>query len=94
MIMWERQLCIITLSLGLSAPVAAALPEPGTLVWHSITFGQSTDVNFATNVLADKIGRNETLLAGGKAGRQKAACSPRPSRWKAVAASWATATMA
>lgn len=67
MIMWERQLCIITLSLGLSAPVAAALPEPGKLVWHSITFGQSTDVNFATNVLADKIGRNETLLAGGKA---------------------------
>ncbi len=67
MIMWERQLCIITLSLGLSAPVAAALSEPGTLVWHSITFGQSTDVNFATNVLADKIGRNETLLAGGKA---------------------------
>ncbi|MFK8256159.1 right-handed parallel beta-helix repeat-containing protein [Erwinia sp. AnSW2-5] len=65
--MWERQLCIITLSLGLSTPVAAALPEPGKLVWHSITFGQSTDVNFATNVLADKIGRNETLLAGGKA---------------------------
>ncbi|WP_455815117.1 right-handed parallel beta-helix repeat-containing protein [Pseudomonas graminis] len=64
--MWERQLCIITLSLGLSAPVVAALPEPGKLIWHSITFGQSTDVNFATNVLADKIGRNETLLAGGK----------------------------
>lgn len=65
--MWERQLCIITLSIGLSAPVVAALPEPGKLVWHSITFGQSTDVNFATNVLADKIGKNETLLAGDKA---------------------------
>lgn len=65
--MWERQLCIITLSLGLSAPVMSALPESGKLVWHSITFGQSTDVNFSTNVLADKIGRNETLLAGGKA---------------------------
>ena len=65
--MWERQLCIITLSLGLSAAVAAALPEPGKLVWYSITFGQSTDVNFATNVLADKIGKNETLLAAGKA---------------------------
>ncbi|MTD28067.1 right-handed parallel beta-helix repeat-containing protein [Erwinia sorbitola] len=65
--MWERKLCIITLSLGLSASAVAALPETGKLVWHSITFGQSTDVNFATNVLAEKIGRNETLLADGKA---------------------------
>lgn len=65
--MWERQLCIVTLSLGLSVPVMAELPQPGKLVWQSITFGQSTDVNFATNVLAEKIGRNETLLAGGKA---------------------------
>lgn len=62
---WERQMYIVTLSLGLSAPVMAALPESSQLVWHSITFGQSTDVNFATNVLAEKIGRNESRLAGG-----------------------------
>lgn len=63
---WERQLCIVTLSLGLSTPAVAALPDSSRLVWHSITFGQSTDVNFATNVLAEKIGRNETRLAGGE----------------------------
>lgn len=62
------KLFIVTLSLALSAPgLAAALPDPATLVWHSITFGQSTDVNFATNVLPGKIGVNETLLAQGKA---------------------------
>jgi hypothetical protein len=63
--MWERQLCIVTLSFGLSAPVMATLPDSSQLVWHSITFGQSTDVNFATNVLAEKIGRNDTRLASG-----------------------------
>lgn len=66
--MWEPKLVIVALSLGISTQgLAAALPEPGNLVWHSITFGQSTDVNFATNVLPQKIGMNETLLADGNA---------------------------
>ncbi|CAM3820543.1 right-handed parallel beta-helix repeat-containing protein [Rahnella bruchi] len=58
---------IAALSLGMSAQsIAAALPDVSKLVWHSITFGQSTDVNFATNVLPQKIGMNETRLADGK----------------------------
>jgi len=66
--MWEPKLFIVALSLGMSAQgIAAALPDAGNLVWHSITFGQSTDVNFSTNVLPQKIGMNETRLADGKA---------------------------
>lgn len=66
--MWASKFVIVALSLGMSAQsLAAALPDTGKLVWHSITFGQSTDVNFATNVLPEKIGMNETLLADGKA---------------------------
>ncbi len=58
---------IAALSLGMCAQsLAAALPDASKLVWHSITFGQSTDVNFATNVLPLKIGMNETRLADGK----------------------------
>ncbi|PKE28594.1 pectate lyase [Rahnella sp. AA] len=66
--MWEPKLFIVALSLGMSAQgIAAALPDAGNLVWHSITFGQSTDVNFSTNVLPEKIGMNEIRLADGKA---------------------------
>ncbi|WP_426784785.1 right-handed parallel beta-helix repeat-containing protein (plasmid) [Rahnella variigena] len=58
---------IAALSLGMCAQSsAAALPDASKLVWRSITFGQSTDVNFATNVLPPKIGMNETRLADGK----------------------------
>ena len=35
------------------------------LEWHSISFGQSTDINFATNVLPNKIGVNYTYLSDG-----------------------------
>ena len=66
--MWERHLFIVALTLAASAQgMAAALPDASKLVWHSITFGQSTDINFATNVLPEKIGMNETRLADGKA---------------------------
>ncbi|GAB2930401.1 right-handed parallel beta-helix repeat-containing protein [Hafnia psychrotolerans] len=65
--MWERNLFIVALSLGVSAHgMAAALPATSSLIWHSITFGQSTDINFATNVLPEKTGMNETRLADGK----------------------------
>ena len=65
--MWERHLFIVALTLAASAQgMAAALPDASKLVWHSITFGQSTDINFATNVLPEKIGMNETRLADGK----------------------------
>ncbi|AEX54654.1 exopolygalacturonate lyase [Rahnella aquatilis CIP 78.65 = ATCC 33071] len=66
--MWASKFVITALTLGISAQcLAVTLPDSGKLVWHSMTFGQSTDVNFATNVLPEKIGMNETLLAGGKA---------------------------
>lgn len=65
--MWERNLFIVALSLGVSVHgMAAALPATSSLIWHSITFGQSTDINFATNVLPEKTGMNETRLADGK----------------------------
>ncbi|MGD8162100.1 right-handed parallel beta-helix repeat-containing protein [Pantoea sp. FN0307] len=44
---------------------AAALPQTASLEWHAITFGQSTDVNFATNVLPEKVGLNQVSFADG-----------------------------
>ncbi|MDQ0254779.1 hypothetical protein J2S74_002158 [Evansella vedderi] len=34
------------------------LPDPSDLEWKSITFGQSTDLNFSANVLPEKVGVN------------------------------------
>ncbi len=33
-------------------------------VWHAITFGQSTDVNFSSNVLPEKVGVNNAVIDG------------------------------
>ncbi|WP_249891672.1 right-handed parallel beta-helix repeat-containing protein [Erwinia sp. PK3-005] len=44
---------------------AAALPPTASLEWHAITFGQSTDVNFATNVLPEKVGLNQVSFTDG-----------------------------
>lgn len=46
--------------------LAAPLPAEKGLVWQTTVFGQSTDVNFATNVLPDKIGTNQVTLPDGK----------------------------
>ncbi|KEA50919.1 pectate lyase [Mangrovibacter sp. MFB070] len=35
-------------------------------IWHAITFGQSTDVNFSSNVLPEKVGVNDVTIAGKK----------------------------
>lgn len=45
---------------------AASLPTAGERVWQTIAFGQSTDVNFATNVLPGKVGTNQVTLADGQ----------------------------
>lgn len=45
---------------------ATAVPDANTLAWHSIAFGQSTDVNFSSNVLAEKIGTNDVTINGKK----------------------------
>jgi hypothetical protein len=46
----------------------AALSLPATaqqhLVWHAIAFGQSTDINFSSNVLPEKIGVNNVTIDG------------------------------
>ncbi|MEA9389699.1 right-handed parallel beta-helix repeat-containing protein [Acerihabitans sp. TG2] len=44
----------------------AAVPNASTLHWHSIAFGQSTDVNFSSNVLPEKIGVNDVTINGKK----------------------------
>lgn len=50
---------------------AAALPQAAELEWHAMTFGQSTDINFATNVLPEKVGLNQvTFVDGSRAGTQ------------------------
>ncbi|MEK4563443.1 right-handed parallel beta-helix repeat-containing protein [Alkalihalobacillus sp. FSL R5-0424] len=36
----------------------AAVVDPEDLVWENITFGQSTDLNFAANTLPEKVGVN------------------------------------
>ena len=47
---------------ALSLP-ASAQQQP---VWHAIAFGQSTDVNFSSNVLPEKVGMNNVTIDGKK----------------------------
>ena len=48
----------------------AALSLPATAqqqpIWHAIAFGQSTDVNFSSNVLPEKVGVNNVTIDGKK----------------------------
>ena len=65
--MWERRVFLVVMSVSIGAQaMAASEPDSSDLIWHSITFGQSTDVNFSTNVLPNKIGMNETRLKDGQ----------------------------
>lgn len=45
---------------------AFSLPAADELVWQAIAFGQSTDVNFATNVSPGKVGTNRVTLVNGQ----------------------------
>lgn len=47
-----------------NAGAQADLPDAASLQWHSIAFGQSTDVNFSSNVLPEKIGVNSVTIGG------------------------------
>lgn len=58
---------ICTLSLFSTYGRATSLPDASSLVWKTVVFGQSTDVNFATNVLPEKIGVNRVTGPSGKA---------------------------
>ncbi|WP_152601368.1 right-handed parallel beta-helix repeat-containing protein [Erwinia oleae] len=59
-----KGLALLLISTCFSCAAANSVPE--TQTWHAITFGQSTDINFATNVLPDKVGVNQVTLAGGE----------------------------
>ncbi|QYM97881.1 pectate disaccharide-lyase PelX [Dickeya ananatis] len=50
----------------LGSHTAFATTQDAAPVWHSIAFGQSTDVNFATNVLPGKVGVNDVIINGKK----------------------------
>lgn len=50
----------------LGSHTAFATTQDAAPVWHSIAFGQSTDVNFATNVVPGKVGVNDVIINGKK----------------------------
>ena len=57
----------IPLALALcSTIIALPLQADEQHLWRGIAFGQSTDVNFSSNVLTDKIGVNDVTIAGKK----------------------------
>jgi len=63
---------LLLLVTGVSSAWAAdALPEAESLTWRAITFGQSTDINFATNVLPEKIGVNQVTFGSKQAAAQQ-----------------------
>ncbi len=57
---YKIPLALTVCSSLISASVLAA-PAP---VWRAIAFGQSTDVNFSSNVLPEKVGVNDVTIDG------------------------------
>lgn len=60
---------IIMVALTTMAPVLGisvghASTEAPDLTWQSITFGQSTDLNFGSTILPEKVGTNEVTVDG------------------------------
>ena len=55
----------IPLALMMCSAFSATASEPPP-VWKAITFGQSTDMNFSSNVLPEKIGVNDVTIDGKK----------------------------
>lgn len=64
-----KKVTLSCLSLALALATSACSTHQETIThssdWQSITFGQSTDANFATNVLKDKVGVNFTYSPSG-----------------------------
>lgn len=64
-----KKVTLSCLSMALALATSACSTHQETIThssdWQSITFGQSTDANFATNVLKDKVGVNFTYLPSG-----------------------------
>ncbi|WP_165313761.1 right-handed parallel beta-helix repeat-containing protein [Vibrio ziniensis] len=47
--------------------------NPDELTWQAVTFGQSTDLNFGSTILPEKVGTNEVLVNGKPVQRGKVA---------------------
>ncbi|ABR74828.1 exopolygalacturonate lyase [Actinobacillus succinogenes] len=47
-----------------SASSMAATINPNELIWKSVAFGQSTDLNFGSTILPEKVGINKTTVNG------------------------------
>ncbi|MFT4293404.1 right-handed parallel beta-helix repeat-containing protein, partial [Enterobacter sp.] len=67
----------IPLALMMCSTFTASAAEPEH-VWKAIAFGQSTDMNFSSNVLPDKIGVNDVTLGGKKLTPQDAVDLSKP----------------
>nr|WP_279116956.1 right-handed parallel beta-helix repeat-containing protein [Enterobacter soli] len=67
----------IPLALMMCSTFTASAAEPQH-VWKAIAFGQSTDMNFSSNVLPDKIGVNDVTLGGKKLTPQDAVDLSKP----------------
>lgn len=65
-----KHLTLSSLSVALALLVSACSSTSENLttsaLWQPVTFGQSTDANFATNVMPNKIGVNFTYLPSGE----------------------------
>lgn len=59
-----RTIALFGLAPLVAISTAIAAPNPDTLTWQAITFGQSTDLNFGSTILPNKIGTNEVLSQG------------------------------
>ncbi|MFP9227708.1 pectate disaccharide-lyase PelX [Pectobacterium cacticida] len=60
------RLAAVTLTNALLFSFSSHAATEPTPVWHGIAFGQSTDVNFSSNVLPEKIGVNDVTINGKK----------------------------
>lgn len=49
-----------------SSLISASVLAASAPVWKAVAFGQSTDVNFSSNVLPEKIGVNDVIIDGRK----------------------------
>lgn len=67
----------IPLALMMCSTFAASAAESAH-VWKAIAFGQSTDLNFSSNVLPDKIGVNDVTIDGVRLTPQDAADLSKP----------------
>lgn len=54
------------IALTLSPFASADLPDVNALEWNAITFGQSTDLNFGSTILPEKVGTNQVTVDGKK----------------------------